>query len=169
MTASLDSYTVMQTSHSWAGLPTKDETVKMTRNTWNMPIPGLIYVFCPRCRNIMAYSMIWQKKNKFTVAGNHQYRKTENIKFRTVVFEVSSFEGHPVVGFPANETFREKKRKFSVAFRKLFREISHFYAKFREKKFRKTFIQRKFREMVAKNAKFSRHDFSLSLETLLCR
>ena len=27
------------------------------------------------------------------------------------------------LGFPANETFREKMQKFSVAFRKLFHEI----------------------------------------------
>ena len=36
--------------------------------------------------------------------------------------------------FPANETFREKMRKFSVTFRKLFREISHFFAKINEAK-----------------------------------
>jgi len=37
------------------------------------------------------------------------------------------------VGFPAKETFREKyENLFSVAFCKLFRKISHFFAKINE-------------------------------------
>ena len=38
------------------------------------------------------------------------------------------------LGFPANETFREKMRKFVFAFRKLFHEISQFFAKRKEAK-----------------------------------
>ena len=60
------------------------------------------------------------------------------------------------IGFPANETFREKMRKFSFAFRKLFRENKYGEneTKFREiliffafRKLRKYFRKmRKFRE-----------------------
>ena len=39
------------------------------------------------------------------------------------------------LGFPANETFCEKMRKFSVAFLKLFCVTSHFFAKINEAKF----------------------------------
>ena len=54
------------------------------------------------------------------------------------------------LGFPANEAFREKMRKCSFVFRKLFREISHFIAKI----------------IVAKNAKTKRN-FSFPLKNLL--
>ena len=41
---------------------------------------------------LMSYLMIWQKRNKFTVAKNHEYKETDAwYKFRTVVSEVSSF------------------------------------------------------------------------------
>ena len=45
------------------------------------------------------------------------------------------------LGFPANETFREKMQKFSVAFRKLFREISHFFGKINEAKTKRNFAK----------------------------
>ena len=57
---------------------------------------------------------------------------------------------HSELGFPANETFREKMRKFSVAFRKLFREISHFFAKINEAK-----TKRNFATFFLRNAKIS--------------
>ena len=38
------------------------------------------------------------------------------------------------VGLPANETFRKKMQKFSFVFRKLFRVISHVFAKMNEAK-----------------------------------
>ena len=38
------------------------------------------------------------------------------------------------IGFPANETFRKKMQKFSFVFRKLFRVISHVFAKMNEAK-----------------------------------
>ena len=52
--------------------------------------------------------------------------------------------------FPANETFREKMRKFSVTFRKLFREISHFFAKINEAK---TKSEMQSAEIFSRNAK----------------
>ena len=46
---------------TYTGLPTKDKTVKTTENSWNMTVPGLIYVFCLSYSNVMAYSMICQR------------------------------------------------------------------------------------------------------------
>ena len=62
-----------------------------------MTVPEFIYVFCLRYSNLMAYIMIWQR-NKFTVAGNREYKETDSIndKFRTIVSEVSSFVVNPV-------------------------------------------------------------------------
>ena len=42
------------------------------------------------------------------------------------------------LGFVANETLREKMRKFSFVFCQLFRKISHFFAKLNEAKNAKT-------------------------------
>ena len=58
------------------------------------------------------------------------------------------------VGFPANETFREKMQKL-VAFCKLFHEIFHFFAKINEAKFRE------------KCEIFGKRFFMVSLETLV--
>ena len=41
--------------------------------------------------------MIQQRKNKFTVAGNLEYNLNSHHTFRTVVSEVSSFVGNPVL------------------------------------------------------------------------
>ena len=43
--------------------------------------------------------MILQKKKKFMISGDHKYKETVIISFRTVVSEVSSFMGNPVNPF----------------------------------------------------------------------
>ena len=40
--------------------------------------------------------MIWQKRNMFTAAGNHEFLKKDWLRFRTIVSEVSSIVGNPV-------------------------------------------------------------------------
>ena len=55
--------------------------------------------------------------------------------------------------FPANVTFREKMRKFSFAFRKLFREISHFFAKINEAKTKRNFRKNAKCENLRENTK----------------
>ena len=55
----------------------------------------------------------------------------------STLYSPSSSFTRSKLGFPANERFCGKMRKFSVAYRKLFCEISHFFAKINEAKFRK--------------------------------
>ena len=78
-----------------------------------------------------------------------------------------NFNWHLQLGFPANETFREKMRKLLVEFRKLFRKISHFFAKINETKTNKFlhyffakfshyfFRETDWSEISRKNRKFS--------------
>ena len=53
-----------------------------------MTIPRYNYVVCPEFTLLMAHLLIWQKKKKFTVAGNQKYGIRQYI-FRTIVSEVS--------------------------------------------------------------------------------
>ena len=62
------------------------------------------------------------------------------------------------VRFLVNETFREKMRKFSVAFPKLFHKISYFFAKNKWSKNEAKFLENEKNENFAKR-KVKNHEF----------
>ena len=62
-----------------------------------MTIPSVNYVFCHEYSLWLAYLIIWQKWNKFSVAGNHEFRGKDSRNSVERVSEVSSFVGKPVI------------------------------------------------------------------------
>ena len=78
------------------GFPLKDETVKTTQNSKNMTIWRLILGFCNQLSNFMVYWMI-KHWNKPVLVYKEPYMQENGLnKFRTIVFEISSFVGNPV-------------------------------------------------------------------------
>ena len=75
--------------HLSTELPTKDETVKTTWNTLDMTIHGS-FMCIALILNFNWFILLFSKeRNQFTVAGNHEYKKTESIDF-VVVSRLSS-------------------------------------------------------------------------------
>ena len=68
-----------------------------------MTVPGLKCVFCLRYSNLMAYSMIWQRKKQFTVAGNRECKQTNSINFGQ-----SSLKSHPLWFIPEIQKLFER-------------------------------------------------------------
>ena len=73
-------------------LPTKDETVKTTWNTLNMTIHGS-FMCIALILNFNWFIWLFSKeRNQFTVAGNHEYKKTDSIHFVQ-----SSLDSHLII------------------------------------------------------------------------
>ncbi len=82
----------------YSRLSTKDETVKTTQNYKNITIWSFLFGFCTQLGTLIVNLMInhWNKSVSVYKKPWKQGNWLNNNKFRTNVYEVSSFVGNPV-------------------------------------------------------------------------